>query len=78
MKQLISFTCPKKLRPVYTGQGNYEWIKKPSFGAAKCVSFERYGSYIKELFTPFCPARMLLSSSTLHLDRADYNMNLWC
>ena len=35
-------------------------------------------SYIKELFTPFCLARMLRSSSTLHLDRAYYYMNLCC
>ena len=31
-------------------------------------------SYIKELLTLYCPARMLRSSSTLLLARTDYNM----
>ena len=31
-------------------------------------------SYIKELFTPYCPARMLRSSSTLLLAPTDFNM----
>ena len=31
-------------------------------------------SYIKELLTPYCPARMLRSSSTLLLARSDYKM----
>ena len=34
-------------------------------------------SYIKELLTPYCPARMLRSSSTLLLARADYNMKTY-
>ena len=34
-------------------------------------------SYIKELLTPYCPARMLRSSSTLLLARSDYNMKTY-
>ena len=34
-------------------------------------------SYIKELLTPYCPARMLRSSSTLLFARSDYNMKTY-
>ena len=34
-------------------------------------------TYIKELLTPYCPARMLRSSSTLLLARSDYNMKTY-
>ena len=34
-------------------------------------------SYIKELLIPYCPARMLRSSSTLLFARSDYNMKIY-